>query len=161
MRRLAASLIGLAFLLIGMVLPAAPVTPAAAALSPAEQLSALINEARQEVGVPPLALDDLLGQIAGERSADMATRRYFSHTTPEGKTVLTILPERGVSFMLAGETLQRNNFPADQTVAEAARSLLTSPVHRAILVDARFAAVGIGHGRDGDLHYYAVVLVQP
>jgi hypothetical protein len=158
MRGLALMLSGLALLLIASLLP---VAPAAASDDPVGHLGALLNEARQQAGVAPLAVEGRLAEVAWERTHDMATRRYFSHTTPEGKTVLSILPERGVNYALAGETLQRNNFAADQSVAEAARSLLASPAHRAILLDERFSMVGIGHGHDGDLHYYAVVLVQP
>lgn len=42
-----------------------------------------------------LAIDPLLTQVAEERAMDMARRNYFSHTTPEGKTVNSILCAKG------------------------------------------------------------------
>jgi uncharacterized protein YkwD len=124
-------------------------------------LAARLNLARQQAGAPPLALEPALVALARERADDMARRHYFSHTTPEGQTVLSLLPARGVRFVWAGETLQRNNYAADRTVAEAARALLASPPHRAILLDARYQQVGLGHAADGALHYYAVILIDP
>lgn len=120
----------------------------------------LLNAARRASGLPALAVDPTVAALARERADDMATRRYFSHTTPEGQTILSLLPAWGVPFRYAGETLQRNNFTADQTVAEAARSLLASPAHRAILLDRRFSRAGAGHAVDGALHYYVVIVIQ-
>jgi hypothetical protein len=125
-----------------------------------EQLAALLNAARAEAGQPALTLEPRIMALARERSQDMATRRYFSHTTPEGKTVLTMLPERGINFQYAGETLQQNNYPVGQTVAEAARSLLASPAHREILLDGRFSHFGLAHAAGGSMHYYTVIVVQ-
>lgn len=124
-------------------------------------LAAHLNLARRQAGASPLVIEATLATLAHERADDMAHRRYFSHTTPEGQTVLTLLPARGVPFVWAGETLQRNNYPADRTVAEAARALLSSPPHRAVLLNARFSRVGLGHAVDGALHYYAVILIEP
>jgi uncharacterized protein YkwD len=124
------------------------------------ELAEQINAARREAGLPELAIESAVAALARERADDMATRRYFGHTTPEGETILSLLPARGIDFRYAGETLQRNNYPADQTVAEAARSLLASPAHRAILLDGRFTHLGLGHAADGDLHYFAVIVIE-
>jgi uncharacterized protein YkwD len=124
------------------------------------ELAALLNAARRENGLPALAIEPTVAALARERADDMATRHYFSHTTPEGETILSLLPAWGVPFRYAGETLQRNNFAGDQTVAEAARALLASPPHRAILLDRRFSRVGLGHAVDSALHYYAVIVIE-
>ncbi len=124
------------------------------------QVLALLNAARMEAGEPPLTAEHTLVSLAGYRSDDMATRQYFDHTTPEGSTVLQMLLERGVAYQYAGETLQRNNYPEGETVAEAARALLASPPHRALLLDGRFSDVGVGHAVDGAMHYYTVIVVQ-
>ncbi|MCS6981872.1 MAG: CAP domain-containing protein [Flavobacteriales bacterium] len=42
-----------------------------------------------------LSVDPVLTQVAEERAIDMARRNYFSHTTPEGKTVNSILCAKG------------------------------------------------------------------
>ena len=125
-----------------------------------QQLLALLNAARAEAGLPELAADHPVTSLAGERSDDMATRRYFAHVTPEGRNALEMLIERGVNFQYAGETLQMNNYAADQTLAHAAQALLASPAHRAILLDGRFSHLGVGHAVDGGMHYYTVIVVQ-
>jgi uncharacterized protein YkwD len=125
------------------------------------ELGDRLNEARTQAGQPILAPDPTIAALARERAEDMANRGYFSHTTPEGRDVLSMLPERGINYQYAGETIQRNNHGAATTVAEAARALLASPAHQAILLDGRFSLVGVGHAERGGMHYYAVVLVQP
>ena len=125
-----------------------------------QQLMELLNAARAEAGLPALAADHSVTSLAGERSDDMAIRRYFSHVPPHGRNALDMLIERGVNFQYAGETLQMNNYAADQTVAHAAQALLASPAHRAILLDGRFSHLGVGHAVDGGMHYYTVIVVQ-
>ncbi len=125
-----------------------------------QQVLALLNAARMEAGVPPLVAEHTLVSLAGYRSDDMATRQYFDHTTPEGSTVLQMLTERGVAYQYAGETIHRNNYPNSETVAEAARAILASPPHRAMLLDGRYSHVGVGHAVDGAMHYYTVIVVQ-
>ena len=44
----------------------------------------LINRERGKQGLSPLARDDVLARIARGHSKDMASRRYFSHDSPEG-----------------------------------------------------------------------------
>ena len=127
----------------------------------ARALAERINRTREQSGLKPLQLDPVLTQIAQERSEDMAKRRYFAHTTPDGRTVFDYLDERRVPWRLAGEALQRNNFPPDRTVGEAARSLFASSAHRALLLDARYTHFGVGHATAADgMHYFTVVLVE-
>lgn len=129
--------------------------------TPASDLADHINRTRQQSGLAPLVLDPVLTRIAQERSDDMARRGYFSHTTPEGRTVFDLLDAYRVNWRFAGETLQRNNYPADRTVAEAARSLFASASHRAILLDPRFTHFGVAEATSQDgMHYYTVVLIQ-
>lgn len=125
-----------------------------------QQLMALLNAARAKAGQPALTAEHTLASLAGTRSDDMATRQYFSHTTPEGTNVLQMLLDRGVNYQYAGETLQMNNYAPRQTVAEAAQALLGSPAHRAILLDGRFSHLGVGYAVNGDMHYYTVIVVQ-
>ncbi len=46
----------------------------------------LVNRDRQLKGLPPLVADELLTQTAQRHAEDMLKRRYFSHTTPEGRS---------------------------------------------------------------------------
>lgn len=127
----------------------------------ATDLLARLNAARQQHGLTPLTRNPILDALASFRSTDMATHNYFSHTAPDGSTVFSYLPATGLPWRAAGETLQRNNFPTPQAAAEAARSLLASPSHRAILLDPRFSHVGIACVTDPrGMHYFTVIVIQ-
>ncbi len=165
MRKRSAILFGLVCsLLLATGLVQAPVTGAQPAYLPpdgdAQQTLALLIAARRAAGLADPQLDLLLVSLASRRSADMATRGYFSHTTPEGAGIFALLDASGAAWWYASETLQRNNYPAEQTAAEAARSLLASPPHRAVIMDPRYTALGIGHAVDPQgMHYYTVLWV--
>ena len=47
----------------------------------------LTNEARRKNRLPPLDWDNSLAAKAREKSDDMLQKNYFSHTSPEGKTI--------------------------------------------------------------------------
>lgn len=46
----------------------------------------LVNRERSSHGLPPLAWNGALAEIASAHSEDMRERRYLSHVTPEGET---------------------------------------------------------------------------
>lgn len=132
------------------------------ALDPAEgQLLTELDAARASDGDSAPQLDSALTAIARARSRDMATRDYFSHYTPEGTTFFDMLDASNVDWSYAGETLARNNAAPAQSADVAATGLLNSPHHRAIILDPRYEAMGVGDavGRDG-MHYYTVIFVQ-
>ena len=166
MRKRSAILFGLVFsFLLAASLVQTPVAMAQLAYQPpdgyAQQTLALLLDARRAAGLPDPQLDLLLVDLASQRSADMANRSYFAHVTPEGTMVFDLLVASGTPWSYASETLQRNNYPAEQSAAEAARSLLESPPHRAIIMDPQYTAVGIGHGVDAQgMHYYTVLWIN-
>lgn len=120
----------------------------------------LVNARRLQGDSAP-QLDSALTAIARARSRDMATHNYFSHYTPEGTTFFDMLDATNVAWSYAGETLARNNAAPAQSADLAATGLLNSPHHRAIILDPRYQAMGVGDavGSDG-MHYYTVIFVQ-
>lgn len=125
------------------------------------ELTDLINGARRTAGSPPLVIDPAVIDLSRERSRDMAQRGYFGHVTPDGRSLGNFLAERGILYSRAGETIQRNNFSPDQTIQEAFRSLMASPKHREILLDARFHTIGAGHAiSENGIHYYTLVVIE-
>lgn len=119
-----------------------------------------VANARLDAGLSVPATDTQITLLARARSADMVTRHYFGHASPDGVTFLDLMPRYGLTGQLAGETIQENNY-ADSP-AEAARALIASPEHHAILFDPRFTMAGVGHtvGADG-IHYFTIIVVQP
>jgi uncharacterized protein YkwD len=121
-----------------------------------------VNEARAKEGLSPVAPVQALVDIAQGRSADMARRQYFSHTTPEGTKFFAQLEARAVPYSWAAEILARNDAQTPQAGPLALQSYLDSPAHRAIMLDARYTWAGVGYslGADG-FHYFTVILIEP
>jgi uncharacterized protein YkwD len=134
-----------------------PVDAAPAAL--ADQMLADVNRVRAEAGLGPLAKAELLDALAFDRSADMATRHYFSHTTPDGVDVFALLEQRGIGYRTAGENLAWNTYGEDQASGFAMQGFLNSPPHRANLLNPAFSQVGVGVARDGSKTYFTLVFV--
>ena len=152
----------------GVIAPVTVATATGAAIDPPalllsgdeEHLLAWVNLMRAHASREALVVQPVVQQFARERSEDMARRDYFGHTTPEGEMVLARLPAYGVRYSYAGETLQRNNYPAMETVRVAIDSLMDSPAHREILLDPSFTHIGIGHAVAGETHYFTVIVLR-
>jgi len=140
----------------------------AAAVAPSPLLN--VNEqrilmplvsARSAAGAAGPQVDSVLVDLARARSADMATRSYFSHYTPEGGTFFDLLGRYQVPYLYAGETIARNNYADDQAPSVAAEAFLDSPPHRAVILDPQYNSVGVGQAIGTDrMHYYTVILVR-
>ena len=143
--------------------PPASAAPPPVSLTPEEDyLFKAINEQRAAAGLQPVRLDSPVVELARSRSNDMAGRSYFSHQTPEGTNFISMMSENRIKYKFAGEILARNNFPDGESEATAINSYLNSPAHKGIMLDGRFQLVGVSHSKAADqMHYYAVIFVQP
>ena len=103
------------------------------------QMLQLVNEERTSRGLKPLALDPELVPVARTHSADMFSRGYFSHYTPEGEDPFQRMKDAGVKFRTAGE-----NLALAPTLQIAHTGLMNSPGHRANILNPAFGRVGIG-----------------
>ena len=166
MRKSRVILFGLvfSFLLVTGLVQAPPAVAQPALLPPdgyAQQVLGLLVDARRAAGLADPQLDLLLVDLASRRSADMASRNYFSHLAPEGTNVFDLLDTSGATWWFAGEIIARNNYGPEQTAAVAAQAYLSSPPHRAVIMDGQYNYMGIGHGVDGQgMHYYTVLFVR-
>lgn len=119
-----------------------------------------INAERAANGLAALQPDQTLTQIARMRSDDMLRRGYFDHYTPEGTTVFDMLAEYGVPYAHAGENLAFDTYPASESVSIAMQALMTSPSHRANILNADYTLIGVGLATDASgVHYYTMVFV--
>lgn len=103
------------------------------------QMLELVNRERAAQGLPPLAADPELTEVARRHSADMFARGYFSHNTPEGKNPFQRIREGNVKFLTAGE-----NLALAPTLQIAHTGLMNLPGHRANIMHPQFGRVGIG-----------------
>jgi uncharacterized protein YkwD len=155
------------------VLPSSAPAPAAAqakaqAPAPSHQMNGAetaivdeINRLRRQAGLAPVQPAGDLADLARARSTDMATRNYFSHTTPEGSGFLSMLKDRGIGYKFAGEILAKNSYPDDTAPGTAIVTWLNSPAHKAIMYDGRFTHAGSGYAKAADgMHYFTVIFVQ-
>ena len=131
----------------------------AAPAPPGDQMLEGVNAARAAAGLGPLVPTEALQALAAERSADMAARGYFAHTTPEGVDVFALMEQRGIGFSAAAENLAWNAYPEERAAAVALEAFLASPPHRANLLNPEFTQIGVGVARDGDETYFTLLFV--
>jgi uncharacterized protein YkwD len=150
----------------------------------AEATHIAVNAARAEAKLLPLAYDRELAAIALRHARDMAERRYFDHSSPEGETLtermvrgryrceivlpsgrmltgaenLAMIPwAPAVVALKNGGRRAAETRDARAVAQEAVRGWLDSPGHRANLLHAHLRSEGLGIwvGRNGQ-----VLLVQ-
>ncbi len=98
----------------------------------------LVNEARADAGVSPLALDPMLCKAAQVRATECITT--FSHTRPDGTAYSTALSEQGVSASYIGENVATGYQNAQAVVS----GWINSEGHRANILNSNYKHIGIG-----------------
>src|SRR3989344_2521069 len=98
-----------------------------------------INRERKERGLDELYWRLELVSVALSHATDMWKRKYFSHYSPDGKSVGDRLKESDVGYVVAGE-----NLALAPTLQAAHNGLMSSPGHRANILNTEFKRVGIG-----------------
>lgn len=103
-------------------------------------LESMTNKERTANNVGLLSTNELLEKAAQMKAEDMATRGYFAHNSPDGKTPWYWLEQVGYKYTYAGENLAVNFFESED-VSEA---WMNSPTHRANIVKKDYTEIGIG-----------------
>jgi uncharacterized protein YkwD len=126
---------------------------------PADFLTAL-NAQRSSRGMAQLSSNAALAAAASGYARYMGEANFFAHTGPNGSTPDSRVKAAGYTGSYRGEALA-----AGQATPQAAlASLLDSPPHFRILMDAGATAVGIGYyyqPGSGYGHYWVVVTGTP
>lgn len=118
---------------------APPPPQAKSSAAPTDRLLALINEARKQAGVAPLALDAAVAKVAQSYAAVLKAEGTLAHSSKNGQTLADRLKSAGVAYNRAAE-----NLSAAPTADDAHHSLMSSPGHRKNIVDPELTHVGIG-----------------
>ncbi len=121
----------------GIVLTIAAVSQAERPADAATMLTDL-NDARAKAGLPALAADPQLDEVARDHAADMIVRHYFAHETPEGASPFDRMTRAGCRYGWAGE-----NMAIDVDTDSAFAALLASPDHRENILNVHYHRVGI------------------
>jgi len=116
-------------------------------------MQADVNYQRRWRGLPAYLESPVAALVAQRRADDLATRKYFSHKTPEGTSGYVVeLGKAGVtSWNWAGENLARNRgFP--DPVRTAMEGLMASPTHRENILAPSdiFTHIGVGYALDDE-----------
>ncbi|MFF3488320.1 CAP domain-containing protein [Streptomyces sp. NPDC002701] len=128
---------------------ARPLTPAGLVRTAAEVL-ALTNAERAAAGLPPLAEDPLLTRAAQAHSADMVTRAFYSHTSPDGSEPW----HRAAAAGSTRRTIGENIACGQRSPAEVVRGWMDSPGHRANILKPAFTHLGVGFAGGGPAGTY-------
>jgi uncharacterized protein YkwD len=131
----------------------------AAAVAPYDVTAvvAAVNEARVTEGLAGLASSTLLTKAAQAKAEDMVSRRYFSHTSPDGEPFWTFVNEAEYQFMHTGENLAVHYQDTESLVT----AWLNSPTHRENIMNYQYTETGIGIARGkykGDKGWFVVQL---
>jgi hypothetical protein len=103
-------------------------------------LANLTNDERQAQNLETLTVNEKLNQAAVMKATDMATKGYFAHISPDGKTPWYWLEKAGYKYQYAGENLAIN-FSDSKDVTNA---WMASPTHKANIVKGKYTEVGTG-----------------
>ena len=110
-----------------------------------KQVFELVNQARAEQHIPPLAWHAGAAAVARAHSLDMKVNGFFSHESKRTGKVADRLARAGVPNRVAGENLAR----AD-SVANCHKALMASPGHRENILRRDFTHVGVGLARNAE-----------
>ena len=102
------------------------------------QMLRMLNAERKTLGLKLLTADGQLQLAAHAHAADMFTRGYFSHISPEGVNPFERMKKLGVKYSSAGENLAHSD-----NLEAAHTGLMNSPGHRANILNKLFGKVGI------------------
>ncbi|HMJ37419.1 MAG TPA: CAP domain-containing protein [Baekduia sp.] len=113
-------------------------------------LQCLVNQLRRTHGLRPVRAERHLHRAARNHARDMAARDFFAHVSPGGATMQSRVRHagylHGAREWWLGEALVwgRNDTGRPSAIL---RTLLSSPPHRAILLDPGFRDLGVGVAR--------------
>ena len=99
-----------------------------------------VNRERVGRGLAPLRRHPRLDDVAQAHARDMFARRYYSHDTLEGKTVMDRIQAAGYRARYAGENIARGQY----SVEEVMDGWMESKTHRDHLLSPIFDDVGFG-----------------
>jgi uncharacterized protein YkwD len=122
------------------------------------QLHVLINQFREENGVPPLVLHSQLRGAAREHSMDMACNNYVSHTGTDGSSSYQRILSYGYTPSWWGE----NIYMGWNTTPEYAFNWwINSTPHLNNLLSPYYRQIGVGHAQYGNRSAFTLVFGTP
>ena len=100
-----------------------------------------IERANTNSGLQPLVLSQKLNEVAYSHSQDMALSDYFSHTGADGSSPQSRATKAGYQYSRFGENIAAG-YVSPKEVVDA---WMTSPGHRANILNANYKELGVGY----------------
>ncbi len=124
------------------------------------------NKARSQHGLATLDRDEGLAEVARGHSDDMLRRDFFSHTSPDGKTLKERLAPAMSRFgYRAGENIYGGTGHDYSDPRLMGRSIvdgwMTSPSHRSNVLNPAYTRLGVGVSAQGKELRATQVFMQP
>jgi len=119
-----------------------------------QEVVKLTNAERTKAGLAPFKTDDKLMAAAREKSQDMQSKNYFSHTSPTFGSPFDRMKALGITYKSAGENIAQGQ----RTPQEVVQAWMDSPGHRANILNAKFTHIGVGYVKTGN--YWTQQFIQ-
>ncbi len=118
----------------------------------------LVNAERTKRGLAPLTENWELSRVARYKSRDMATRGYFSHTSPTYGSPFKMMEDFGIRFTSAGENIAYGQ----RTAAEVMNAWMNSPGHRSNILSPSYSQIGVGFAKNKNgVCYWTQMFIRP
>jgi uncharacterized protein YkwD len=117
-----------------------------------QKIIALSNQVRQENGIRPVSQLNYLNEAARGHSQEMASLKYFSHTSPtvgRERPKNRIEQSGGWDLSIAENIYRAAGIPENEIAEDVVDAWMNSPVHRANLLNPKYNSMGIGIARIG------------
>lgn len=119
-----------------------------------QEVVKLTNAERTKAGLAPFKTDDKLMAAAREKSQDMQSKNYFSHTSPTFGSPFDRMKALGITYKSAGENIAQGQ----RTPQEVVQAWMDSPGHRANILNEKFTHIGVGYVKSGN--YWTQQFIQ-
>ena len=145
---LAATVAGGALSASAVAAPAAPSATAKAKTSTVQlraDVVSSVNKIRAKHGCKPLKVASALTTSAQRHANDMSAKRYFSHTSADGRSWVSRQRAAGWNNP-GGENIARGF----NTARPVMNAWMNSPLHRKNIVNCNFRHIGVGFTASGE-----------
>ena len=106
----------------------------------------LTNAERRKNGLSDLKADASLSNVARDKSKDMQTNNYFSHTSPTHGSPFDMMRDYGISYNTAGENIAMGQRSPEEVV----QAWMNSEGHRKNILNGEFTHIGVGYVEEGN-----------
>lgn len=131
--------------------PPPPPVPGRGGLS--AEVVAATNVERARFGLPALTVEPRLALAAQAHGEDMVARRFFSHDSPDGRSVADRVLAAGYHYSVVAENIAAGQ----RTAPEVVDGWMNSPGHRKNILSRDVSQIGIGFATGGE---YGTMWVQ-